>query len=446
MSFTFEQARLAAVAEQLLGLAKTAGATDAKVQLSTGQGLSINMRQGRLRARREEAHNSVNLTVYRDQCQGSTQSTDFSNTSLAEMVKAACAIATHTAADPCAGLADAELMCRAPQNLQIYHPWDVTTEQAQIIAQRIEAGLSDLGGNVESDSATVGAFQMHSFLANSHGFARGYAQSRHSLGATALAGSGNSRHLGYWSSQARSSELLESPEQVGAKAGKKALGYLNDRPLQTGRYRVLFDPHMAIGLLGDIVAGTSGRALFTQSSYLRDRVGTQIMADHLSLREDPFVLGGMASAPFDDDGICGQQRAVVENGTLQSYFLSTYAGRRLGMASTGNASGPYNLSLSSEHTRADDDFNAMLARLGDGLLVTQLNGEGTQLLNGNYSRTAKGFWVESGVIVHPVSGITIAGNLNDMLCDVIAVGSDIHTQGSFSSGSMLISKMQIGGR
>lgn len=446
MSFTFEQARLAAVAEQLLARAKSAGATDAKVHLSTGQGLSVNMRQGRLRARREEAHNSVNLTVYRGQRQGSTQSTDFSETSLDEMVKAACAIATHTAEDPCAGLADASAMCVNPPDLEIYKPWDVTSEQAQNIAERIEAGLNDVVGEVESDSATVGAFQMHTFLANSRGFAHGYAQSRHSLGAAALAGHGTNRHLGYWSCQARSSEWLESPEQVGAKAGSKALGYLNDRPLQTGRYKVLFDPHMAITLLSDVANGISGRPLFTQNSYLRDRLGTLVMADHLTLTEDPYVPGGMASAPFDDDGVAGQRRALIANGVLQGYLLSTYAGRRLGMASTGNASGPYNLALSSHHTSPNDDFNTMLARLDTGLLVTQLNGEGTQLLNGNYSRTAKGFWVENGVILHPVTGITVAGNLNEMLGQIIAVGNDLQTQGSFTSGSVLISQMQISGR
>ncbi len=446
MSFTFEQARLAAVAEQLLALAKTGGATDAKVHLSTGQGLSVNMRQGRLRARREEAHNSVTLTVYRGQRQGSTQSTDFSDTSLSEMAEAACAIATHTAEDPCAGLAEATAMCSSPRDLQIYTPWEVTSEQAQLLAARIEAGMNDVGQGVESDSATVSAFQMHTFLANSRGFADGYAQSRHSLGGAALAGEGSSRHLGYWSSQARASELLKSPEEVGAKAARKALSYLNDRPVQTGRYQVLFDPHMAISLLGDLTNGITGRALFTQSSYLRDRVGTQVMADHLTLTEDPYILGGMASAPFDDDGVSGQSRALVENGILQGYLLSTYAGRRLGLASTGNGSGPYNIALSSHHTCPEDGFNAMLARLDTGLLVTQLNGEGTQLLNGNYSRTAKGFWVENGVIMHPVTGITIAGNLNEMLSQITAVGSDLETQGNFTSGSVLISQMQIGGR
>lgn len=446
MSFTFEQACLAAVAEQLLMRAKRAGASDAKVHLSTGQGLSINMRQGRLRARREEAHNSVNLTLYRGQRQGSTQSTDFSDTSLDEMVKAACAIATHTAEDPCAGIAEPSALCVRTSDLEIYKPWDVTSEQAHSIAKRIEAGLKEVGGAVESDSATVGTFQMHTFLADSNGFAQGYAQSRHSLGAAALAGKETRRHLGYWSSEARASERLECPEQVGAKAAAKALSYLNDRSVQTGRYKVLFDPHMAISLLGDLAHGISGRALFTHSSYLRDRVGTHVMADHLMLTEDPYVPGGLASAPFDHDGVSGQRRALVENGILQGYLLSTYAGRRLGLASTGNASGPYNLALSSHHTRPEDDFNAMLARLETGLLVTQLNGEGTQLLNGNYSRTAKGFWVENGVIVHAVTGITVAGNLNEMLSQIIAVGSDLRTQGSFTSGSILVSHMQIGGR
>lgn len=448
MSTSLEQApaQLAAAAEQLLDYARQNGASDAQVLVSSGHGLSLNLRQGRLRARRAEGHNSVSLTVYRGQRQGTTHSTDFSSASLADMARAACDIATHTAQDPCAGLPDASLMNQAPVDLQLHHPWTVSAEEAQTLAARIEQGTRDQGPQVQSDGAFVSAYQACSFLANSRGFAHGYAQSSHALSANALASEGQRRHLSHWRSHDRHSKHLQLPEQVGAKAASKALAYLDEQPLPTGRYRVLFDPDMAISLLTDFASAASGRALYTHNSYLRDRLGSRVMAEHLSLREDPFQVAGLGSAPFDSDGLSGQRRAVVEYGRLQGYFLSTYSGRRLGMPSTGNASGPYNLRLHSQLTRVSDDWHAMLAQLDYGLLVTELAGEGTRLINGDYSRSAKGFWVENGVIAHAVTGITVAGDLNTLLGDILAVGNDVITRGNFSSGSVLIAHMQIGGR
>ncbi|WP_199885051.1 TldD/PmbA family protein [Pseudomonas bohemica] len=448
MSTSLEQApaQLAAAAEQLLDYARQSGASDAQVLLSSGHGLSLNLRQGRLRARRAEGHNSVSLTVYRGQRQGTTHSTDFSAASLADMARAACDIAAHTAQDHCAGLPDASLMTQAPLDLQLHHPWAVSAEEAQALAARIEQGISDQGPQVQSDGAFVSAYEACSFLANSRGFAHGYAQSSHALSANALASDGQRRHLSHWRSHERYSERLQMPEQIGARAASKALAYLDEQPLCTGRYRVLFDPDMAISLLMDFANAASGRALYTHGSYLRDRLGSQVMAEHLSLSEDPFQLAGLGSAPFDSDGLSGQRRRVVEHGQLQGYFLSTYSGRRLGLPSTGNANGPYNLSLHSQLTRDSDDWPAMLAQLDRGLLVAELAGEGTHLINGDYSRSAKGFWVENGVITHAVTGITIAGNLNSLLGDILAVGNDVVTRGHFSSGSVLIAHMQIGGR
>lgn len=441
MSFELQ---LSQVAARLLEHACHLGASSAQVHLTKGQGISLELRQGRVRSRREQTHSNIVLTVYRGQRQGTSHSTDCSEASLREMAARACEIARHTAADPYAGLPEPQALVASSADLQLDFPWPLSLDKAHQLALRIEQGIAEQGANVQCDGARVNSYRIEKFMANTLGFAQGHAQSLHSLAASALAGHDQHRQRGHATCQQRSHLLLEPPEQVGARAARQALAYLDEQPISNGIYPVLFDPQMASTLLNDFVNAASGRALFSHDSYLRQRLGQQVMAEHLSLAEDPFVPGALASAPFDHDGVAGQRRLIVERGRLNGYLLSTYSGRRLGLPSTGNASGPYNLKLSSVLTTSGDDRTAMLARLGRGLLITELGGERTHLLTGSYSRTAKGFWVENGLIAHAVTGLTLAGDLDSMLRHVVAVGSDTLTHGPITCGSLLLEGLHVG--
>jgi PmbA protein len=238
---------------------------------------------------------------------------------------------------------------------------------------------------------------------------------------------------------------MATPEAVGRYAAERALSRLNARKLTTRTCPVLFEAPLAVGLLGAFVQATSGGALYRKSTFLLDTLGKSVFPSHIQVREDPHVMGGVGSAPFDEEGVKTERRDVVKNGVLQGYFLSTYSARKLGMQTTGNAGGSHNLSLTSSKTRKGDDFVAMLKKMGTGLLVTELMGQGTNYVTGDYSRGASGFWVENGVIQYPVEEITIAGNMKDMLMQIVAIGSDVLMRGTKQTGSILIEKMVVAG-
>ncbi|TRN80732.1 hypothetical protein DT385_09505 [Pseudomonas syringae] len=277
------------------------------------------------------------------------------------------------------------------------------------------------------------------------GFSHGVAQSFQNFSATALARNSQHSELEFWSDTAADATLLSSPEVVAHTAGSKALAYLSQQPLSSRRCAVLFDPRSAASLIGHLVQAVSGQALYTSSSFLLDKMGQQVLADHISLREDPFIPGSVSSIAFDGDGIAPQKRHVVEYGELKGYFLSLYAARPLSKEPTGHGLGPSNLLISSTLTQPEDDFTQMLKKLGTGLLVTSLAGNGVRLHNGDYSRGARGFWVANGEIQHAVTGITISSNLAQIFLGIAAIGSDELTQGSFRTGSILIDQMQISG-
>ncbi len=386
------------------------------------------------------------ITVFDGLRRGSASTSDFAAKALEETVAAAWHIAKHTAEDSAAGLAEPDQFALDYPDLQLYHPWQLSAEHAQRLALRAEHAALEYSALIaNSEGASVDSSEGHFVLGNSRGFLGGYPYSRHSISVSPIAGAGEAMQRDYWYSASRNASRLAAPETIGAYAAKRTLARLSARRIKTGNYPVLFEAPLAVGLLGSLVQATSGGSLYRKSSFLLDSLGKKVLADHLSVLEDPYVIAAMGSAPFDSEGVRTQPRTVVDNGTLQGYFLSTYTARKLGMSTTGNAGGSHNLKLISRQTRPEDDFEAMLRKLGTGLLVTELIGQGVNYVTGDYSRGAFGYWVENGEIQHAVEEITIAGNLSQMFRDIVAIGADSLNRGSKSTGSILIEKMAIAG-
>ncbi len=432
--------------------AKKLGATDAGAEASEGCGLSVSVRKGELENVERNRDKSLGVTVYVGKRRGNASTSDFSKAAIQQTVQAAYDIARFTAADPFAALPDADdVVAETDQrtDLDLFHPWDVTSEQAAELAMVCEAAALKTSKRItNSEGAGVSAQQSHFFTAYSNGFRGGYASSRHSLSVSPIAsspGKSGDMQRDAWYSSERNACDLASPEAIGIYAARRALSRLNSRKIATTECPVLFESPLAAGLLGAFVQAVSGGALYRKSSFLLDSLGKQVWPTHINIAEDPFVIRGKGSSPFDEEGVRVKARKVVEAGRVQGYFLSSYSARKLGMKTTGNAGGSHNLVLTSRHTRAGDDLDAMIEKLGTGLLVTELMGSGVNYVTGDYSRGASGFWVEKGRIAYPVHEITIAGNMKAMLKGVQAVGADTYNYGAKTVGSILINRMKVAG-
>ena len=315
------------------------------------------------------------------------------------------------------------------------------------LARRAEAAAFAVDPRVtNSEGAGVHVQQSHFVSANSRGFMGGYPYTRHTLSVAPIAGKGKHMQRDDWYTSVRDASRMSSPEAIGRYAAERALARLNARSIDTRNCPVLFEAPLAAGLLGAFVQATSGGALYRKSTFLLDSLGKQVLPSHVQIHEDPHIIGAVGSAPFDEEGVRTVKRDVVKDGVVQGYFLSTYSARKLGMQTTGNAGGSHNLSLTSTLTRPGDDFVGMLRKMGTGLLVTELMGQGTNYVTGDYSRGAAGYWVENGVIQYPVEEITIAGNMKDMLAQIVAVGTDTLVRGTKETGSILIENMVVAGR
>jgi PmbA protein len=444
--FNHTQDELKQLARDVLAYAREAGGTDAAVDVSEGGGLSVSVRKGKIETIEKNQDKGMGVTVFVGKKRGNASTSDFSPAALRATVEAAFNIARFTADDDCAGLADAELLEMAPRDLQLFYPWLISAEEATVLAQRAEAAAFAVDPRVtNSEGANVHVQQSHFVAANSRGFIGGYPFSRHTLSVAPIAGKGAKMQRDDWYSSVRDPARMASPEAVGRYAAERALARLNARKLDTRTCPVLFEAPLAAGLLGAFVQATSGGALYRKSTFLLDSLGKSVFPSHIQITEDPHVIGAVGSAPFDEEGVKTQRRDVVRDGVVQGYFLSTYSARKLGMQTTGNAGGSHNLSLTSSHTGSGDDFVAMLRKMGTGLLVTELMGQGTNYVTGDYSRGASGFWVENGVIQYPVEEITIAGNMKEMLSQIVAVGADVLIRGTKQTGSILLEKMVIAG-
>ena len=444
--FSYSRPFFEDLVDAALSHAKKIGATDAGAEASEGCGLSVSVRKGELENVERNRDKSLGVTVYLGQRRGNASTSDFSKAAIEQTVQAAYDIARFTAEDPTAGLPDEADIATEHRDLGLFHPWAVTSEEAAELAKACErAALRTDRRITNSEGAGVSAQQSHFFSAHTRGFRGGYASSRHSMSVAPIAGRGDDMQRDSWYSSMRNAADLASPEAVGRYAAERALARLKARKIPTVECPVLFESPLAAGLLGAFTQAVSGGALYRKSSFLLDSLGKQVFPDHIDIHEDPFVIGGKGSSPFDDEGVRTQARTVVDAGTVQGYFLGTYSARKLGMKTTGNAGGSHNLVLTSRRTAAADDLPAMLKKLGTGLFVVELMGQGVNYVTGDYSRGASGFWVENGEIAFPVQEITIAGNMAEMFKGIAAIGADAYNYGAKTVGSVLVDKMKVAG-
>ncbi len=446
--FSYSRAQFEGLVDLALTHARKLGATDAGAEASEGCGLSVSVRKGELENVERNRDKSLGVTVYIGQRRGNASTSDFSEGAIRQTVQAAYDIARFTAEDPVAGLPDADDIARATEqpDLDLFHPWDITSEEAARLALACEeAALKTSRRITNSEGAGVSAQQSHFFSAHTRGFRGGYALSRHSLSVAPIAGRGDDMQRDAWYSSMRDASELASPEAVGRYAAERALSRLKARKISTRECPVLFESPLAAGLLGSYVQATSGSALYRRSTFLLDSLGQRVFPSHIDIDEDPHQLRGKGSAPFDEEGVRTRARRVVDGGRVEGYFLSSYSARKLGMKTTGNAGGSHNLVMRSRLTQAGDDLEAMLRKLGTGLFVIELMGQGVNYVTGDYSRGASGFWVENGKIAYPVQEITIAGNLKDMYQGIEAVGADAYNYGAKTVGSVLINRMKVAG-
>ena len=444
--FSFSQDNLKTIAEDILKFARKRGATACEVDVSEGFGQSVTVRRDEVDTIEYNRDKGVGVTIYDGQKRGYASTSDFSKEALKATVDAAVSIARFTAPDAASGLPHEALLAKDFPDFDLYHPWKISTEDAIELASRCERAAFAVSPEIRnSDGASVSMQESHFISANSLGFMGGYASSRHYLSCSVIAGEGDDMQRDDWYTSKRDPAELADADEIGTFAARRALARLGARQIPTCEVPVLFEAPVANGLLGAYVQATSGGSLYRKASFLLDSLGQRILPEHVDIDEDPHIPRGKGSAPFDDEGVRTLARKVVERGVVQSYFLSSYSARKLGLRTTGHAGGSQNLALKSRHTQPGDDLDAMLRKLGRGLFVTELMGQGVNYVTGDYSRGAAGFWVEGGRIAFPVHEITIAGNLKQMFQDLAAVGADVYTQGSKSSGSVLISRMKLAG-
>ncbi len=441
--FSYPFTMLQQIAGEVLDHARKGGASACETDISDGFGQNVTVRRGEVETIEYNRDKGLSVTVYIGKKRGHASTSDFSPVAVSDTVAAALSIATHTAEDDCAGLADADLLAREFPDLDLYFPWDLPVEEAIQLAQICEAAAFAVDKRItNSEGASVSLGESQFVYANSLGFMGGYPASRHSISCAMIANHEESMQRDYWYSAVRDAADLEHADSVGKKAGMRSVARLGARKIATCEVPVLFEAPIASSLIGHFVGAVSGGSLYRKSSFLLDSIGKQVFAPEIQIRERPHLKKGLASGTFDDEGVVTRERNVIENGVVQGYFLSSYSARKLGFATTGNAGGNHNLILDNG---AALEFSALLKKMNKGLLVTELLGHGVNSVTGDYSRGAAGFWVEGGEIRHAVEEITIAGNLKDMLLGISAVGSDVIVRGSKQCGSLLIDRMMVAG-
>ena len=429
------------ITQDVLKLAKNAGASSAETDTSFGSGQNVSVRLGETETIEYNRDKGVSVTVYFGQQKGNASTSDLSPQALKDTVEAACNIAKYTAKDEFCGLADAALMAKNIPDLDLNHPWHINVDDALEMAKRCEAAALDVDRKriTNSEGAGISCSDGVFAYANSHGFVGGYASTRHSMSCSVIAEQGDAMQRDYWYTSARDFADMESAEHVGKLAGERTIRRLGAKPMQTGNYPVLFEANLASGLISSLISAISGGSLYRKSSFLLDSLGKPIASSLLNIEELPHIKKGNASSPFDNEGVATQSRKLVQNGVLQGYVLGSYSARKLGMQTTGNAGGSHNLVVAS----TGENFEQLLQKMGTGLLVTEVLGHGLNMVTGDYSRGAAGFWVENGVIAYPVEEITIAGNMAEMLKNMVAIGSDVNKNSSKQTGSILIEKMTV---
>lgn len=431
------------VIQQTLTLARAAGASAAEAAYGQSAGLSVTVRMGELETLQHQRDKSLQVTIYLGRRKGSASSTDLGAEALRKTVEAAHAIARHGGEDPCAGLVEPELQAREVRPLDLFHPWDLGPEQAVEIARRCEEAARAYDPRItNSEGASVRASSGVHAYGNSNGFCGAWRASAQRLSCAVIASDAGGMQQDYDHSVARRWQELRAPEEIGRRAGERAVRRLGARKIPTTTVPVVFESRIATSLFGHFAGAISGGSLYRRSSFLVDHLGREVFPAWLQIREEPFLPRELGSRPFDDDGVAPQPRHIVENGVLKSYLLGGYSARKLGMQSTGNASGITNWRLS----HGEEDLGGLLRRMGRGLLVTELMGFGVNSVTGDYSRGASGYWVEEGEIRFPVEEVTIASNLKDMFLGIVAIGADLEANAAIRTGSVLIERMTVAGK
>jgi PmbA protein len=435
-------AQMRNVCERILSLAQQKGATAAEVGVSFDSGISVQVRAGDVETVEFNQDGSFGISVYFGQQKGMASTTDTSDKAIEAAVDAACNIARFTSPDPFAGLADKELMATRIDDLELDHPSDLTVEQMIEHTLACEAAGLDFDKRIkQSDGASISAHRFMRVYANSHGFIGDSSGTRYSLSCLLIAEDAKGKQRDYWYTLGRRLDALEAPELVGRKAAERVIARLGARSLPTQKVTVMFTPEVARGVLGHFFSAIRGSALYRKASFLVDSLGETLFPEFLTVTEKPHLKGGLASTYFDNEGVATFEREIVKDGVLQGYVLSSYSARKLGMQTTANAGGLHNVFVS----HGDADFEQMLKELGRGLLVTDVMGQGVNLVTGDYSRGAAGFWVEDGQIQYPVQEVTIAGNLRDMFRNIRAIGKDLDWRSSIVTGSMIVDGMTLAG-
>jgi PmbA protein len=440
--FSYTDDTLKQLVTDALAHAKTRGATAADAEVSEGFGQTVTVRQREVETIEYNRDKGIGVTVYIGKQRGHASSSDLSPQALRDTVDAALAIARYTAIDDCAGLADPDRLAREFPDLDLIHPWDMPVERAIEMAQACEAAGFAVDKKVSnSEGATVSTQQSHFIYGNTNGFLAGYPSSRHSIWCALIAGKGDGMQRDDWYETVRDPADLPAPEFIGRKAGERAIARLKARKVPTEQVPVLYESGVAASLMGHFVSAVSGGSLYRKSSFLLDSLGKPVFSPIVQMTDLPLIPKGLASGAFDEEGVATQSRDIVKDGVVQGYFLASYSARKLGMQTTGNAGGNHNLMMKD----TGEDFAELLKKMGRGLLVTELMGQGVNPVTGDYSRGAAGFWVEDGEIAYPVQEITIAGNLKTMFKNIVAIGNDVSRRSSRQCGSVLVEGMTLAG-
>jgi PmbA protein len=438
--FSYSLDEIKQMSKDVLRVAKDLGASSAEAELSLSIGQNVSVRLNEVENIEYNRDKGMSVTVYFGQRKGHASTSDLSAQAIKDTVAAACNIAKYTAKDEYCGLADADLMAMGIQDLDLYHPWNISVDEAVEMAKVCEAAALTVDARItNSEGASISSGSGCFAYSNSHGFTGGYLSSRQGVSCSVIAELGDSMQRDYWYSTARAATDLESAVDIGKRAGERTVRRLNSKKIKTCQVPVIFEAPLASGLISSLVSAISGGNLYRKSSFLLDSLGKKIASPLLNIYEDPHLKKGLASSPFDSEGVATHARQLVIEGVLQGYVLGSYSARKLGLKTTGNAGGNHNLIVQS----GNNDFAGLLKQMGTGLLVTELLGSGINMVTGDYSRGAAGFWVENGVIVHPVEEITIASNMADMLKMIVAISNDVVVQGSKQVGSILIERMTV---
>ena len=430
------------VVADALALAKASGATQAEAGLSVSQGLSVATRMGSVETIEHQQDNGLGISVYIGNHKGSASTSNLDPEAIRKTVEAACNIARYTSEDPCTGLADAELMATEFHDLDLYHPWDIQPQEVIDLALECENTALEYDARiVNSEGASVDLSAGLSVYGNSHGFLQSEHKTRHGISCAVVAESNGNMQRDYWYDVSRHPDRLASARSIGEKAAQRTLRRLDASKPATQQAAVLFAPELARGIIASFTSAISGSAQYRKASFLLNSVGEQVFPDFVQLREQPFLPQAMGSANYDSEGVATREASLVSDGVIQSYLLDSYAARKLGLRSTGHASGVHNLTLDS----TGKSFEECLSEMHSGLFVTELMGHGVNTVTGDYSRGAAGFWVENGKLDHAVEEITIASNLRDMFKGIVAIGNDIDYRGGIRCGSILIDRMTVAG-